>query len=186
MFKLNWPSQEYLPGYIQALEQGWSPDNVRGRSAAREALRRISDDPLAFLESQVDREARGGPIALPDGTKVARLPSYIRWMWDGEFSGVIGFRWQPGTSALPEYCLGHIGFSVVPWKRQRGYGTRALGMLLPDARAEGLEYVELTTDIGNVPSQRVIEANGGVVVEQFTKPKQFGEGEALRYRIALS
>ena len=186
MIELVWPSSKFLPGYIHALERGWSPDNVRGEAAARETLERIAADPRDFIERQVDREARGGPIVLPDGSTVTRLPGYIRWIWDGEFSGTIGFRWQPGTSALPEYCLGHVGFSIVPWKRRRGYGTRALGLLLPEVRAEGLEYVELTTDVGNEASQRIIETNGGVLVERFTKPKQFGENrKALRYRITL-
>jgi len=48
-------------------------------------------------------------------------------MWDDEFAGSIGFRWQPGTSALPPHCLGHIGYAVVPWKQGRGQrrGPRA-------------------------------------------------------------
>ncbi|MGF6726605.1 putative acetyltransferase [Paraburkholderia sp. GAS41] len=52
--------------------------------------------------------------ALADGSTVARLPSVVRWIWDGEFSGAIGFRWQAGTAELSPYVLGHIGFSVVP------------------------------------------------------------------------
>ena len=67
-------------------------------------------------------------------------------MWDGEFCGSIGFRWQPGTEVLPPHCLGHIGYAVVPWKKRRGHATRALAAMLPLARAEGLGYVELTTD----------------------------------------
>src|SRR2546430_6881442 len=35
---------------------------------------------------------------LPDGSVVPRLPGYRKWIWDGEFCGVIGFRWQPGRS----------------------------------------------------------------------------------------
>ena len=66
-----------------------------------------------------------------DGTTVPRLPGYLKWMWDGEFCGVIGFRWQPGTEALPPTCLGHIGYAVVPWKRGRGYATAALLALGP-------------------------------------------------------
>ena len=101
MLQLVWPSREYLPGYVQALERGWAPDNVRGEAAAREALQKISKDPIAFIENQVDREARGAPVTLPDGSRVPRLPGYARWLWDGEFCGVIGFRWQHGTSMLP-------------------------------------------------------------------------------------
>lgn len=106
-------------------------------------------------------------------------------MWDGEFCGVIGLRWQPGTEALPPYCLGHIGYTVVPWKQRRGYATRALAAMLPLARREGLRYVEVTTVASNVPSQRVIDANGGVLVERFRKPDAYGGTEGLRYRIDL-
>ena len=81
-----------------------------------------------------------GQVLLPDAR---RLPGFSRWMWDGEFCGSIGFRWQPGTEVLPPHCLGHIGYAVVPWKKRRGHATRALAAMLPLARAEGLRYVEL-------------------------------------------
>lgn len=181
--KLVWPSREYLLSYVAALERGWSPDNVRGQIAAREELLRIAADADAFLASLVAREAKGEAIALPDGTTVPRLPGYRRWLWDGEFCGSIGFRWQPGTEALPPHCLGHIGYAVVPWKQRRGYATRALRELLPEARAVGLRYVEITTDPANVASQRVIEANGGVLVEEFVPPAAFGGEPKLRYRV---
>jgi predicted acetyltransferase len=183
--ELVWPSERYLPAYVAALERGWSPDNIRGDAAAREELAKIAEDPGSFLAQMVDREAKGPPIVLPDGTIAARLPGYRRWLWDGEFCGSIGFRWQPGTSALPPHVLGHVGYAVVPWKRGRGYAKEALRTILIDARAAGLSYVEVTTDLDNVASQRVITSNGGVLVERFTKPPQFGGVESLRYRIAL-
>jgi predicted acetyltransferase len=106
-------------------------------------------------------------------------------MWDGEFCGRIQLRWQPGTESLPPYCLGHIGYSVVPWKQGRGYATRALRALLDEAAAEGLRYVEITTDPDNVPSQRVIERNGGVLFEEFIAPEALGSGRKLRYRVQV-
>src|SRR5207253_11253160 len=169
---LVWPAAQYLPGYVHALQQGWSPDNLRPQAALDE-LARITEDPDRFLSEQVDREAKGPSITLPDGSKVPRLPGYSRWMWDGEFCGLIGFRWQPGTSELPPHCLGHVGFSVVPWKRRRGYATRALQLLLPLAKDEGLAHVELTTDPENIASQRVIAANGGHLVEQLQQASCF-------------
>jgi predicted acetyltransferase len=185
LMRLVWPSREYLPGYVAALERGWLPDNTHGEAAAREELTRIVAAPEAFLASLVDREAKGAPILLPDGTTVPRLPGYVRWLWDGEFCGRIGFRWQHGSEALPPHCLGHIGYTVVPWKRGRGYATRALGEMLRDARAEGLRYVEITTRPDNVASQRVITANGGVLVEEFVTPPALGSRRELRYRIQL-
>jgi predicted acetyltransferase len=180
------PTLDLLPGYIDALERGWSADNLRGEIAAREELARVREDEALFITLQQDREARGGPVTLPDGSQVARIPCIRTWLWDGEFCGAISLRWQPGTTALPPHCLGHIGYSVVPWKRRLGHATQALAQMLPLARSVGLPFVEITTDPANVASQRVIEANGGELVERFVKPASFGSTEGLRYRIALA
>ena len=183
--ELVWPAAQYLAGCVHALEQGWSPDNLRPQVASEE-LARIAQDPARFIAELVDREAKGPPIVLPDGRTVPRLPGYSLWIWDGEFCGSIGFRWQPGTTDLPPYCLGHIGYSVVPWKRRRGYATRALRLLLPQARSEGLAFVELTTEVDNIGSQQVIIANGGELIERFHKPAGYGGEESLRFRISLT
>ena len=184
------PSLDRLDAYADALRRGWSPDNVRLVEAPREELARIADDPAAFVAWLDDRAARGGPIVLPDGSTVPRLPGYRRWMWDDGadegFCGSIGFRWQPGTEALPAHCLGHIGYAVPEWKRGRGYASRALALLLPEARKEGLRWVELTADPDNVASQKVIERNGGVLVKRFFKEAAYGDAvEALLFRIDL-
>lgn len=186
MSRLVWPSESYLPSYVAALERGWSPSSEGGEDFARKVLERVRRDPKAFLVSLVDLDAKAGPVILPDGSCAERLPGYHRWIWDGEFCGQIGLRWRPGSVELPSHCLGHIGYNVVPWKRRLGYATEALRLILPEAVAEGLAYVEITTDPNNVGSRRVIEANGGRLVERFIKPPQYGEAvEALRYRIDL-
>jgi predicted acetyltransferase len=179
------PSLDVLPDYAAALERGWSPDNVRQDAAAREELVGIKSDPVLFVAQLDDPAAKGGPVTLPDGSVVPRLPGFRRWLWDGEFCGTIGFRWQPGTSALPPHVLGHIGFAVVPWKRGKGYATRALALLLREAGDKGLAFVELTTDLDNAASQRVILANGGQLVERFRKPAAYGGKESCRFRIKL-
>jgi predicted acetyltransferase len=183
---LIWPHAAYLPGYLAALERGWTPSNMNGAVVAREEQERIRADAAGFVASLVDRNPAGRTVALPDGSRVARLPGYRKWIWDGEFCGSIGLRWQHGTSALPDYCLGHIGYGVVPWKRRRGYATQALRQILQDARAEGLALVEITTQPDNLASQRVITANGGVLVERFVTIAALGGLEELRYRIDLA
>ncbi|NDC39172.1 MAG: GNAT family N-acetyltransferase [Proteobacteria bacterium] len=179
------PAREHLPNYIAGLERGWSADTTRGAEAAREELAQIRACPESFLAALDDREGQGPPITLPDGSTVKRLPGFRRWIWDGEFVGSIGLRWQPGTTELPPHCLGHIGYAVVPWKRGQGYATAALKLMLVEAAAVGLPFVELTTDSDNIASQRVIKAAGGYLHESFIKPAQFGGGPGLRFRINL-
>jgi predicted acetyltransferase len=180
------PSPERLAAYAAALRRGWSADNVRGQAAADEELRQIGEDAQAFAASLEDRDPRGRSVVLPDGTMVPRLPGFRRWVWDGDFCGSIGFRWQPGTSALPSYVLGHIGYAIVPWKRGRGYASRALGLLLPEAWREGLAHVDLTTDPDNLASQKVILNNGGRLVGRLPKAAAYGGGESLLFRIFAS
>ncbi len=178
------PSHTHLHSYIAALRRGWSPDNMRGAVAAEEQLARIGSDAQAFLAALDDRDAKGPPVKLPDGSSAKRIPGFVRWMWDGEFCGSIGFRWQPGTAALPAHVLGHIGCAVVPWKRGRGHAAAAVRQLFPEAQALGLPFVEITTDPDNLASQRVIESAGGVLFEHYTQPASFGGKPGLRYRIA--
>jgi predicted acetyltransferase len=180
------PSIDHLDSYVAALRRGWSPDNIRGAVAAVEQLARIDADAHAFLASLDDRDAKGPPVTLPDGSKAQRIPGFVRWMWDGAFCGSIGFRWQPGTAALPPHVLGHIGYAVVPWKQGRGHASEALRQLLPEARSLGLPYVEITTDPDNIASQRVIEKAGGVQFERYTRPAVYGGDPGLRYRIDAS
>lgn len=185
MVQLVVPALQYLPSYTAALRRGWSPNNERGLAASLEELAQIEADPVAFIASLDDREAKGSPVTMPDGSVVPRLPGFRRWMWDGEFAGNIGWRWQHGTAELPPYCLGHIGYSVVEWKQRQGYARSALLSLLEEARKLGLPYVEITTDPDNLPSQKVILAAGGKLHERFNKPAQFGSKPGLRFRIAL-
>ena len=178
------PAFEYLSSYVEALRRGWSPDTLRAERAVEE-LEEIERDAETFLASLEDLEAKGAPVKQLDGSTRPRLPGFRRWMWDGEFCGSIGFRWQPGTTDLPEHVLGHVGYAVVPWKRGRGYATRALQLLLPEIAAFGLDHIQVTTDEDNFASQRILEKCGAVLIERFTRSWAHDGKEILRYQIDL-
>lgn len=178
------PGLEYLDAYRAALETGWSPRTTRPEAAAEER-QAILRDPVAFVASLEDPNARGDDIQLPDGSFVTRLPSFRRWIWDDGFCGSIELRWQQGTNALPPTCLGHIGYAVVPWRRREGLATFALGAILPEARGVGLTAVELTADPENIASVRVIEKNRGQRVTHRDKLLAHGDGKEVLFRIDL-
>lgn len=178
------PTTAHLPSYVDALRRSWSPSTTR-QEVADEQLVAIAADPAAFLDGMDDRDGELPDIEMPDGSTRPRIPGVTRWLWDGEHCGSINLRWLAGTAELPPHVLGHIGYSVVPWKRRLGYATAALALLLPEAAEVGLPYVELTTDTDNVPSQKVITANGGVFIERFEQGPEYGGGVLNRYRIAL-
>ena len=181
--KLLEPSLELLPYYVAALRRGWSHDPRRAEETIREELEQIARDPAGFVARQTDREARGGLVKLPDGSMVPRLPGYSLWMMDEDgFAGGINFRWVPGTSKLPPTCLGHIGYAVVPWLQRRGYSTAALGLMRERVRAEGMRYADITCDVDNEPSRKVIVANGGAPFERFEKPAANGGTPSFRCR----
>ena len=57
---------------------------------------------------------------------------------------------------------GHIGYSIRPDERQKGYAKEQLRLALLEAEKLGIEKVLLTCADGNIGSERTIVANGGV------------------------
>ncbi|MDP1851189.1 MAG: GNAT family N-acetyltransferase [Candidatus Planktophila sp.] len=179
------PEERYLESYKNALIQSISSGTAAYLDRAERELLEIEADPLSFLAEQEDPNALGPDVKLPDGSLVPRLPGITRWMWDGQVSGEINFRWKVGTTDLPPHCLGHIGYEVFSWKRNKGYASEALRQILPEAIKLGMPFVELTTDVDNSISQKVIKNNGGILHEKFVKPAAHGGTDGLRFRIYL-
>ena len=81
--------------------------------------------------------------------------TFIALDGDGEMVGVINVR--HGLNEALEKIGGHIGFSVRPDRRRRGYAIEMLGLALAYCREElGLERVLITCYDDNAASARTI------------------------------
>jgi len=179
------PKVDFLPRYIAALERHWTPDGDNDRDGAARQLARIQRDPDAFLASLVNPEGRGDPIVLEDGTSVPRLPFVRFWIADGDYVGDLNLRWQRGTSELPPYVLGHIGYAVVPWKRSAGYASAAIRLVMPYARKLGLARLDISMDASNLASRRTAEKAGADLIKIFNAGPEYGDVAACLYRLGL-
>lgn len=150
------PDLENLSGFETALAAGWSPDPRRAGDQAYVSgeLERLRRDRSTFL----DDLNHGGKRHTVSGSPLTVL---LFWIWDGEFCGSISLRFRQGTEELPPEVSGHVGYSVVPWKRGSGYATAALGLLLNVATKQRLTRLVILCDEDNDASRRVIERNGG-------------------------
>lgn len=84
---------------------------------------------------------------------------------DEKMVGVIDVRHELTVPFLQQYG-GHIGYSVRPSERKKGYATQMLKLALSYCRSLHISTVKLGCYADNLASIRTIERCGGICVEQ--------------------
>lgn len=80
-------------------------------------------------------------------------------MEEEELVGIVNLRYELNDNLLQ--TGGHIGYSIQPDRRNRGYATQALRIGLEQMWQRGMSRVLVTCDVDNAASARVIEKCGG-------------------------
>ena len=117
------------------------------------------------------------------------LPGYLFEMRvGGRRAG--GLNLRIGNTRKIAMYAGHIGYAVEPEHRGHHYAERACRLILPLAKAHGLETIWITCNPDNIPSRRTCERLAAELVEIVLLPEdddqyQRGDREKCRYRLDL-
>ncbi len=131
----------------------------------------------AFLD-RVRRHAAG--VDIPTD----RAPASTYWLVRDKrrVIGSVNIRhWLPPHM---EHEGGHVGYSIRPSERCRGYATALLAMAVDKAWLMDVDRVLVTCDKDNSPSARVIQKNGGVLEDEVIS--EHTGGVVQRYRIDMA
>ena len=128
-------------------------------------LRRF-DNSLEYLKACKDYE---NPETVPENLVQATQFICVRKS-DNKLVGMIQVRHR-FNEYLEKYA-GHIGYSIRPTERRRGYAKEMLKMALPFCKEIGLNKVLISCIDGNIGSEKTILANGGVYESTVHEPNE--------------
>lgn len=117
---------------------------------------RRTDDPKEYIEKILIEE---NPETCPPPLVPATQFMLVRKS-DDKILGFLQVR-HCFNDYLEKYG-GHIGYSVRPTERRKGYAKTMLGLALPYCKKIGIEKVLITCIDGNIGSEKTILANGGI------------------------
>lgn len=151
--KLIKPTIEYSEDIIKYKQEFIESDNsLAGCGSLRHC--NTAEEWFASIERLESTET------CPEGLVPSNTYIAVR-LSDNKIVGITDLRHNLGTPGLKEWG-GHIGYSVRPDERRKGYATEMLRQNLLNAKKLGLDRVTISCNEDNIASERTIIANGGV------------------------
>ena len=153
---LTRPALDYAESYLSATQEAGDSDTEDNPD-----LRISSASSLRLFVEDCHKVVFDG---LPE-----HPPEEYLWLIDrGEFIGRVFFlHW------LNDYRLrtdGQVDYWIRPSKRRQGYGKLILRLLLARYRQLGLDRILISCRSDNLPSKKIIEANGGIFESEIETP----------------
>ncbi len=161
-FVLIRPTSEYASQIIEYRQEFLNAgDSMNGTGS----LRRTSN-PDEYIQICLEHE---DPLKIPSHLVPATQFFFIRKS-DNKLVGMIQVRHRL-NDYLEKYA-GHIGYSVRPCERRKGYAKKMLRMALNFCREVEIDKVMITCVDGNIGSEKTILACGGVYEYTIHEPDE--------------
>lgn len=158
------PTEGYYQEYIAFLAE-YGNDKIHGIGMHIREVETFTD----YLK-RLDDAANGE--GLPEGI----VPGNTYWLVRGQrMLGTCNLRHRLNENLL--HYGGHIGYSIRPSGRRKGYATILLRLAIGKARDRGIDRVLVTCDKDNIASARVIQKNGGVLESEIVLSENGGVGQ---------
>lgn len=156
-FKFVTPTLEYKDAAIEYINEFYQYNSeINGAGG----LHRYLDDYPGWLKKLEDDKNR-----IPNEEKVPALTFFLVRQSDNRIVGMINIR-----LALNERLSkfgGHIGYSIRPTERRKGYNKINLYLGLLICQERGIKEVFLDCDKDNLGSAKTMQALGGVMVREY-------------------
>jgi len=161
-FILIRPTSEYASQIVEYRQEFLDAgDSMDGTGP----LRRF-DNPEEYIKTCEEYE---DPQNVPSHLVPATQFFFVRKS-DNKLVGMIQVR-HHFNDYLEKYA-GHIGYSVRPSERRKGYAKEMLKMTLPFCREIGIDKVLIACIDGNIGSEKTILSNGGVYESTVHEPNE--------------
>lgn len=156
-FKHVKPTQEYEAQAIEYIKEFYEyQSEINGVGG----LNRFLDDYDAWLSKLEEDRTR-----IADEEKVPAETFFLIRENDNKIVGMINIRLALNES-LKKYG-GHIGYSIRPTERKKGYNKINLYLGLLCCQAHGINEVLMDCDKDNLASAKTMQALGGKLIKEF-------------------
>lgn len=163
-FKLVFPTQEYKDKAIDYIDEFYKYNSgINGTGALDEYLKK------ADYKKWIDKVQKDCDIANIQEPNVPKLTYFYVREDDDKIIGMINIRLALNEELRKEG--GHIGYSVRPTERKKGYATEMLNLGVEICHRRGIKEILVACDKFNIASSRVIKNCGGILKEEFYSDK---------------
>lgn len=107
-----------------------------------------------------ENELRESNKTVPSDRVTSNAYIAVR-MSDNKIIGMINFRHHINHPILSTWG-GHIGYSIRPCERKKGYATEMLRQVVINCKIYGLDKILVTCNKNNIGSKKTIITNGGL------------------------